>query len=81
MQYKMHSKRCQLFCYFFICNCHSAIMSFLCVLRSVKLVDENTEELLVEGKKLALVSSVYQNGEQRSLFLYWFQVIDSALPK
>ena len=39
-----------------------------------QVVDEKAEDLSVAGKKLALVSSVYQNGEQRSLFLYWFQV-------
>ena len=31
-------------------------------------------EMGVNGEKLNLVKAVYQNGEQREMFLYWFQV-------
>jgi EpsI family protein len=36
-------------------------------------------ELEVEGKKIKLVRALYQKGESREMFLYWFQVKDKSL--
>ncbi|MEJ2201664.1 MAG: EpsI family protein, partial [Desulfuromonadaceae bacterium] len=37
-------------------------------------LSENVRSLEIAGQKLNLVEAVYQNGDARELFLYWFQV-------
>jgi EpsI family protein len=36
-------------------------------------------ELVIDGKKISLVRAVYQKGESKELFFYWFQVRDRTL--
>lgn len=42
-------------------------------------LNERTVSLPFGGKKINLVRSVYQNGEAREMFLYWFQVRGETL--
>ncbi len=42
-------------------------------------LSEEDGEIVIDGKKVSHVRSVYQNGSSRELFLYWFQVKGETL--
>lgn len=42
-------------------------------------LSEKTKTMIIGGSSVNLVEAVYQNGGQRELFLYWFQVEGASL--
>jgi EpsI family protein len=42
-------------------------------------VSEDKVQISVDGRKLNLVKSLYQKGEEKELFLYWFQLKEKSV--
>lgn len=43
------------------------------------LLSDKTSVVMVDGESVNLVEAIYQNGDARQLFLYWFQVMGKSL--